>query len=526
MARKPRRSTPPEPWNAAWLAGALGLAVFLLYWPSLWSGLVYDAEAEITLGTYIHNPENFWEVITFQVLGNDVLDFNRPAHLFFLMTDSLVWGKNAFGYHLTSNVLHAVTAALLFLLLLRWLPQDFAKTMQARVAAALGALLFAVHPAQVEAVAQVTFREDQLAAFFLLIGLFLATQFPGRSRRSAVAVGIACIFSLLLAAASKETGYIGPVLLGLYWLLYRRAEKSRAWLAVGVSAVLVVGLFIAARFIFEPQNSVVFTVKPTHIGGSLAKVFEIQPRLWVFLLWITVWPLQLSADYMPENLLRIGLGPALGVLAVVGVAQVALAWKSRLALLGAAVFWLGLAPVSNFIPIYRPMADRFLYLPLVGLGMILCAGLALLSKMQRLFAVLSVAGFVAIVLLASASWQRQEVFANSLNLWRDTVKKSPTSDTAANNLGYALLKIDDNETALKAFQYSLQLTDNKKADAWAGAAVAFYKMGQLSNAIESLQRAISLDQRYGTPDKLVELSITDPQTAAIMKAILLTFPPR
>lgn len=525
MARKPRSQKLPEPWNAVWLAVGVAAVTFLLYWPSLWSGLVYDAEAEITIGTYIHNPAHFWEVITFQVMGKDVLDFNRPAHLFFLMTDSLVWGQNAFGYHLTSNLLHAVTAALLFVLLLRWLPQDFAKTNKARLAAALGALLFAVHPAQVEAVAQVTFREDQLAAFFLLLGLYLGTEFPGRTARNKLLLGIGCVFSLLLAAASKETGYIGPVLLGLYWLLYRRTEKSRAWLSLTVSALLVVSLFIAARFIFEPQNSEVFTVKPDYIGGSLAMVFELQPRLWAFLLWITVWPMQLSADYMPENLLWIGLFPALGVLLVVVLLQAFLSWKSRLAFFGSAIFWLGLAPVSNFIPIYRPMADRFLYLPLVGLGMIVCAVLAILAKKQKIFAGLVAAGFVIIVLLAALSWRREEVFANSLNLWRDTVTKSPTSSTAANNLGYAFLKLDNNEQALRAFQYSLQLTEDKKADSWSGVAVAFYKMGMLDKAVEAQQKAISLDARYGTPDKLVEFCTTDKATAEILKKINLAIPP-
>ena len=78
---------------------AVTLAVF---WPTLSARFVYDAVLQIQTGDFIHDPGNWLPVLSLRVLGMDVLDFNRPAHLASLMLDAAVWGREPFGYHLTS----------------------------------------------------------------------------------------------------------------------------------------------------------------------------------------------------------------------------------------------------------------------------------------------------------------------------------------------------------------------------------------------------------------------------------------
>jgi tetratricopeptide (TPR) repeat protein len=126
---------------------------------------------------------------------------------------------------------------------------------------------------------------------------------------------------------------------------------------------------------------------------------------------------------------------------------------------------------------------------------------------------------VVLTALAWLGWQRQEVFATSFNLWTDTVAKSPASDNAANNLGYAWLRKGDNAKALAAFERALQLTNGKKADAWAGAAIALDRMGRPSDAVQALRRAVEIMPIYGNPDQLVKSLVAEPADAEAWREI-------
>lgn len=512
--RKPAR----RPWPVLWLAIGVGCATFLLYLRSLGSGFTYDAEIQVLADGYIHDSSHFAEVITLRVLGRDVLDGNRPVQLLSLMCDALLWGRRPFGYHLTSNLLHSLNAALVFLLIVRLAGNGAPPGNWERLAAALAALAFAFHPVNVEPVAEVSSREDPLAAFFLLLGLIAATEFARRTGKAAMAWAAGCVAAIVLATGAKETGATGPFLLAFYWLLLRRGDPWKRWAALIACAFAVTALFLAARFALAPRDSQIFLHPPVYVGGSLDKVFEIQPRIWVFLLTNIFRPLHLSADYVPQNVMGITLAPALLALLLFLLLQGLASWKSRTAFFGAAVFWSALAPVSNFIPIYRFAADRYLYLPMIGLAITL-GGVLFLARRPGMRIALTAVLSLLLALLAGLSWQRQAVFANSLNLWRDASAKSPFSYTAADNLGYALLPAGDYEAALRAFEKAAAISQSKKADPWAGMALALEALGREKDAEEALRRAIAIDEMYGDPDRLVAALITNREKAAILAKI-------
>ena len=172
-----------RPWQQAAILAGITLLVFA---PTLSAGFVYDARLQILTDPFLHDPRNWWPVLSFGVLSQDVLDFNRPVHLASLMLDAAVWGKEPFGYHLTSVVLHAANVVMLWGVLRGLVasrpvaPQRAARhgvtgLRDATTAASLlPPLLFAVHPLVTEAVCEPTFREDLLVAFFTLAGLLIA----------------------------------------------------------------------------------------------------------------------------------------------------------------------------------------------------------------------------------------------------------------------------------------------------------------------------------------------------------------
>jgi tetratricopeptide (TPR) repeat protein/uncharacterized membrane protein len=510
------RAPAPPLLSVPLLALLVGLLTFALYLPSLSSGFVYDAEAQILIDPYIHDRSHFSDVLSFRVLAHDVLDGNRPVQLLSLMVDSLLWGKGPFGYHLTSNLLHACNAALLFLVMLRLATE--AKGV--RWAAAVSVLLFAAHPLLVEPVAEVSCREDLLANFFVLAAVFLAMFFSEKTGRSSWWSGSGCLLAVWLACGSKETGVIAPVLILLYWRIFRRQDSVGKWLGLTVLAMAVAGLFFAARFALQPSDSQIFLNRPEYLGGSLEMAMKIQPRIWVFSIGSIFWPAKLSAVYGPQDVLVLSIPWTAMVLAAFLLIQAVAGWKSRIALFGAAVFWLGLAPVSNLIPIYRPVADRYLYLPLAGLAITVFGFLVWVSARKKLLPALLVGGACLGLVLVSLAWRRQAVFANSLNLWADTFAKSPYSDTAANNLGYALLERRDYRDALKKFESAVRLAQGKKPNAWAGAALALEKLGQPSEAQAALRRAIEIDAMYANPPQLVKSLLVTPEQAAVLAGIL------
>lgn len=496
------------------LAAAIGLLTFALYLPSLWSGFVYDAEAQILIGDYLHDRSHFADVLTFRVLAHDVLDGNRPVQLLSLMTDSLFWGKNPVGYHLTSNLLHSANAVSLFLLLIRLCPEG----RESRQAAFVATLIFAAHPVLVEPVAEVSSREDLLATFFLLTSLLLGWFWAnGRARAWALA---GCWLAVPLACGSKETGVAAPFLLLLCGLLFRGKSPMKSWLILAGGALALAVAFLAARFSLQPAVSEIFLQKPQYLGGSFWTVCKIQPYIWAFSIRSIFLPFWLSADYVSQNVFAISTFWMVVILALFLLMQGLAAWKSRLAVFGVAIFWLGLAPVSNLIPIYRPLADRYLYLPMVGLAIVLCGVLLLVVRRRYLYTVLlwAVAGLA--IALACLSWNRQLVFANSLNLWTDTFAKSPYSDTAANNLGYALLQDEKYERALQIFEKAVNLTGGKKPNVWAGAAVTLEKLHRPIEAEAALDRAIALEAIYADPVQVVKSLLVTKEQAEVMREIL------
>jgi hypothetical protein len=95
-------------------SAGLFLLVLLIYAPTLRGGFVYDSIAQVLYSDYIHTPSHRADVLTLRVVAQDELDRNRPLHLASLMLDAAIWNKNPSGYRLTSVLLHALNAALLF----------------------------------------------------------------------------------------------------------------------------------------------------------------------------------------------------------------------------------------------------------------------------------------------------------------------------------------------------------------------------------------------------------------------------
>jgi protein O-mannosyl-transferase len=494
-----------SPRQQALSLAAITLAVF---WPTLSSQFVYDARLQILTGDFIHDPGNWVPVLSGQVLTMDVLDFNRPVQLASLMLDAAVWGRDAFGYHLTSVLLHALNVVLVWGVMKgAW--------QAGRLPHIVATLLFAVHPIVTEAVCEPTFREDLLVAACTLGALLLAMRHDPAAPDGDRWRALGCAGLCFLAVASKESGIAAPMILGAYWWLFRRADPRRFWsLAVGGGKLAALA-FLAARFLLEPAQSAIFEAKPQYPGGSFLGAMAIEPRILALYAQLVAFPANLCADYGLYSVRHLPLPVAIVILAgLVVAAAVAIRADRRIAL-ACAIIVLPLIPVSNLFPIYRAAADRYMYLPMAGVA--LAVGWLLdgpwLAARPRLREKATIACMAAAVLLAMACVERQKVWATPLALWDDTFRKNPVAYTAASGLADSLLEAGRLLEAERAAREAIRLSDGKRGDPFATLALVLDAQGREADAFAAASKALEVQPSLADPEARVRVLAMERQMA-------------
>jgi Tfp pilus assembly protein PilF len=486
-----QESVTRTPLSGMWVPLLLAIIAFLVYLPSLRSGFVYDARIEIEEG-FLTSISNLPAVLSFKVLGMNLMLADRPGLLLFMMLIAAVCGKHPFGYHLCSNLLHAANVALLFILLRRLIAQEttgMAKraVLKAQLAAIAATLIFAVHPIVVEPVAGTSYASDLLVAFFLLVALLAATAFRPETFRVALITGFIGTLCCFAAATCKESGIAVPLLLIVYWFLFRRRERNTRWLLfLGAAITASISFFVVLFHSALPSTNPL-----PYLGGSFSQVFLIQPRLWVFMMGKLLWPTHLSADYTPQNFSGLSVAASLVILAVVISLQVWLIRKSRAGALGAAIYWLGLATVSNFVPLHRILADRFYYVPLAGVAMQMLAVLLMASRTLWGFRAAMVCLVGALLPLTFLTMTREPVFASDSSLWSDTLQVSPFSSTALINIGREDVERGQIESGIAEFKKALEISPGF-ADAHANLGAGFFKIGHVDEAIIEYHKALEI----------------------------------
>jgi tetratricopeptide (TPR) repeat protein len=522
FSMNPSPSFPLSPRQQAIALAAITAVVFA---PTLWAEFVYDARLQILTDPFLHDAANWFDVLTFRVLARDVLDFNRPVHLASLMLDAAVWGRDPFGFHLTSVLLHSLNVVLLWgvirglLTAFREGQTESTAAAGRNLTAALAALLFAVHPLVTEAVCEPTFREDLLAATFTLAALLFALHAqPAAPRWRAAAVAVCC----LLAVASKESGLAAPLVVAAFWWLFRR-DEPRGFPAVAIGGGLaLVAAFLAARFLLEPSPSRIFESKPEYPGGSLTAALGLLPRILALYAQLILLPIKQCADY---GLVSVGHLPLPVAIMVIAATIGLLAWaarRDRRIALGIALLVLPLVPVANLVPIYRAAADRYLYLPLAGAA---CIVACLLDSAwvrghdrRRLLALLG--AVTAAVLLAAACVERQRVWSRSLPLWEDTARRNPASFTALHGLAGALREAGRLPEAERAAREAIRLSGERRGDAFVTLAFVLDDQGRTADADAALAQALDLDSRLADPEARVAALAMERTEADRLTALL------
>ncbi len=455
--------------------------------------------------------------------------------------DHALFGLEPAGFHLTNTLLHVV--ATLALAAATW------RITRRPVLAVVAAGVFALHPVQVESVAWISARKDVLAAAFGAVaalcwavareGLRFGLRHPGvrgaeppaAQAPSASVTRAAYAASLVLCAASllsKYTAVVWPVLLVLAeWLAPEPRLGERARDRLRRALPLAPHLALAALFTFAiavPVGSRALIREWYGSGlGATALTVGGVVRDYVALLAVPE-PLQAAVDYpvlgavapgaaalaTAEVLLLLGAAGALLALALARGASPG----ARAAAAGVLLFAAALAPTANLpFPIGTLYAERYLYLPVLGLGVALGAlaeswGAA--AAAGRRAALLPLAGLLLVgVAYGSRTSARSRTWHDSEVLWRDVIAQDPGHHTALFNLGLhrfeEALALDGprREAALRdsavLFRAALRnrhrsyRTQPERAEIALGHALS--ALGRLDEALVRYGRALNLTRR-------------------------------
>ncbi len=443
------------------------------------------------------------------------------------MLDVQLFGLNPTGHHLTNLLLHIANVLLLFGVL---------QQMTGAVwRSALVAALFALHPLNVESVAWVAERKNVLSTLFWLLTMVAYVGYvrkPGWQRY----LGVLGIFVLGLMAKSMLVTLPCVLLLLDYWPLkrlgtdWKKIQKQLPRLVME-KLPLFIPVAVASALAIEAQSQAgaISTWEWLPMGTRVANAVA----AYGLYLKQMLWPTHLTIFYPhPGNTL--GVWPvALAALVLLGISLVVWWQGQRYRYLVVGWLWyLGtMVPVSGIIQVGgQSMADRFAYVPFIGLFIIVIWGakdmmqrmrlkrewlavaalcmlmpLAVLSRLQLSYwenttalfehaLVVNPTNHLAHNLLGVESMGKQE-FAQAQQRFMEAIKVGPKYAPAYNNLGLLLLKQDRLDEAVERFSQAFQVDPNS-VDALNNLGIVWLRKGNFREATVQLSQAMKVDPNY------------------------------
>jgi Flp pilus assembly protein TadD len=506
---------PSNPAIVCLLLAALTLAV---YWPVVHCDFLnYDDPDYFTANPHVQTGFT-WANVTWAFTTGHAGNWH-PLTWLSLMLDAELSGRGPAGPHFTNLLFHTANTILLFLLL---------RSLTGTVwRSALVAALFALHPLHVESVAWVAERKDVLSAFFGLLSLWayavhaqsltgdkrLVTGETAATTLSRVIFRVSrfywlALFFFALGLMSKPMLVTLPLVMLLldWWPLQRLKVQGPVFRVQSLVLEKIPFFSLSAAscvvtFIAQQNSGAVAALVKIPMTGRLENTFVSFARY----LGNTFWPFSLAIPY-PHP----GLWPVLPALLAfslfAGLCAAAVYFRSRFPFAFTGWFWFAgmLVPVIGLLQVGNAaMADRYTYLPLIGVFIVLVWGTGEAAVNCRLPRAV-VAAIALLLLLAAAYRTRDQIgcWQNSGTLFTHTLAMTENNYVAENNLGTWLSSNGEIAGAMDHFHRSLQIQPDNP-DALFNLGNAFAKLGNWDEAIVNYQRDLQIAPAQ--PDILVNL---------------------
>ena len=436
----------------------------------------------------VNNPD----IRSFWAFKNGFQFGNRTLRVLSLLVDYRFFGLEPFGYHIQNIFWHGLNAALIFILV--------GRLGGSKPVAWAASLLFLVHPVQVEVVANISNRKDSLSLAFSILSFLAYTEAIQPSGKRFVWLAVSLSLAVLALNAKQNALALPFVILG-YEKAYLQPEerfllrKQWPWaLLFGAGVVFFGGwyFFFDGRELFLKTIHARLSYVNYFSDSSEFVYFPMVLKSWAWMALRLFFPANLAPDYVypvPESWIDPWTVSTLVGLALYGTLLILTLRRSPLAfwaLVWLGAFWL---PTSNLWPLSIFAADRYLYAPSVGFFIVL--GL-LLDKLINHRVVKIGLILVLIISFSVLTWQQNALWRSAHTLWFHTVKISPQSSSALNNLGSAYAIDNQYERAIELFL--------RAAEANPYNANPLYNLGRLYERIGEPQKAIEYYRKFAELD--------------------------
>jgi len=418
------------------LAVVLGLfsTTLLVYAPVYRFGFVnFDDPDYVTGNPHVRNGLTM-DGVVWAVTSTDAANWFPATRLSHLL-DVQLFGLRPGGHHFTNALLHAFATVLLFAFLY--------SATGAAWPSAFVALLFAVHPLHVESVAWIAERKDVLSAFFWFLALWSYVR-----RRYWLTLVAFCLG--LMAKPMVVTLPFVLLLLDVWPL--RRPLRSAPWVKIPLLGLAAAGA--AVTYLVQRGSGAVREVGQFPLGLRVENAVVSYATYIVKMFW----PARLAVFYPYPHELPVW-EIALAALLLAGISIVVLRERRSRPYLAVGWLWyLGtLVPVIGFIQVgAQARADRYTYLPMVGLGLMLAWGLPEVLKGKVALS----AGILACLACAALCEAQIQYWRNSETLFRHALDVTSSNYLAHHNLGVALAGEGRFPEAIQQYQAALQIEPN------------------------------------------------------------------
>ena len=413
------------------------------------------------------------------------------------MLDCELFGMNAGAHHVVNVLIHAVNSILLFIAL-HQMTGGFWRSF-------LVAALFAWHPLHVESVAWISERKDVLYTLFWLLTLWAYAYYADRNRNGFYLLSL--LFAIMAMMAKPMAVTLPFVLLLLdVWPLEQLSLSNKVNTPTRQIRKLIIEklpLFVFAGFIC------IQTVKAQKLNGAVMSLEQLPvlSRLtnaaiaYVSYLRMMIWPIDLAIIYPHPHQMRSGLAVISGILLLL-ITLVAIERLRKQPFMTIGWFWyLGtLVPVIGILQVgIQSMADRYTYLPLVGIFMIIAWLLHNIIKIRPMLKPLVVTAS-CIVLIACFVFTRMQIYRwkDSMTLFTHTLSVTENNWKAHFALGCAFDAQQEPDKAEMHLMKALSLCpDNlNKIKLHCKLGQVFFEQGKIDEAISQFQEALNRDPDY------------------------------
>jgi protein O-mannosyl-transferase len=494
----PESSEPNSRWSILAACSTLAILVAIVFGQTVTFDFVnYDD------GEYAHENVRITQGLTREGVWSVWMEPHaanwHPLTTLTHMLDCQLYGVWPGGHHLTNVILHAATCVLLFIALKR-LTGNFWLSFFA-------AAIFSIHPLRAESVAWVSERKDVLCGFFGMLTLIAYHAYATQPFSVARYVIVIIVFAMGLMSKPMLVTLPFVLLLLDFWPLRRlkifgfQGQHDSPDLHTPVSLRLAIAekLPLLALAVVAAILTAVVQKKIIDNNIDVGAIARLQNAAISYVTYTTqlFWPFNLGVLYLPPKEFS-AWRVALSVFILLAITVLSLQSYRRFPhfLVGWLWFLGMLVPVIGFVKVGdQSHADRYTYLPHVGLLIAVVWGLADAIPRWKLRRPLGIAcGACVVFILTLLAFQQATIWKNGARLWSRSISINEANYIAQNNLGALLLKNGHHDKAIPHFKKAIAYNP-EYADSHSNLGLALAELGQAELAMEYDRKALALNPK-------------------------------